>query len=117
MIKLMEIVTGNKFIVYHGTGAKFTKFDLKKATQGIIWFTSDKEEIVSGNVGAQGRGYIITAEVTINNPAGWDEYHNLMLGQLKSEGYDGVILKDTEDKFNCFVFSPKQVKIIKIEGI
>ena len=106
---------GNKYIVYHGTGEKFTKFDLKKATQGIIWFTSNKQEIISGEVGAQGKGYIITAEVTINNPAGWDEYDKLGLGQLESAGYDGVILKNNDTDYNCFVFSPKQVKIINIE--
>ena len=103
--------------VYHGTNQKFNKFSLNKATQGIIWFTSDKEEIKAGNVGAQGKGYIITAEVTINNPVGWDEYDKLMLFQIKSSGHDGVILPDKKGGFHCFVFSPKQVKILNVEKI
>jgi len=104
-------------IVYHGTGSRFKKFSLKKSTMGIIWFTSDKNKILNKEVGAQGKGYIITAEININNPAGWNEYDKYMLAQLISMGYDGVILPDSDGTFNCFVFSPSQIKIIKIEKI
>lgn len=120
MIKLKKILKENNtkpLIVYHGTGSKFRNFNFKNAAQPIIWFTSDKEEIKSGDVGASGKGYIITAEVTINNPAGWPEYERLGLGQLKNEGYDGAILSTENDQFNCFVFSPKQIKILKIEKV
>jgi hypothetical protein len=119
MIKLKDILNENSSIltVYHGTGEKFRRFNLKNSTQGIIWFTSNKEKIIKGEAGAQGRGFIITAEVTINNPAGWDEYDKLMLAQIKSMGHDGVILDDGNDGFDCFVFSPKQVKIKKVEKV
>lgn len=103
-------------VVYHGTDTDFKKFDLNKSTQGIIWFTSDKNKILANEAGAQGKGYVLTAEVTINNPAGWDEYEKLMLGQIKGNGFDGVILPEGE-QFDCFVFSPRQVKILKSEKI
>jgi hypothetical protein len=120
MIKLKDLlkeVQSKPLTVYHGTSSEFKKFDLKKTTQGIIWFTSDKNKILSNEAGAQGKGYIITAEVSINNPAGWDEYDKLGLGQIKGNGFDGVILKDADGQFDCFVFSPKQIKIIKSEKI
>ena len=108
----------SKFIAYHGTGIKFRRFNLKYSTQGIIWFSSDKQTILDGNAGAQGRGFIITAEVSIERPAGWDEYDKKGLGELRQAGYDGVVLKDSnESRFDCFVFSTKQIKIKKIEKV
>jgi hypothetical protein len=71
-----------KLTVYHGTNKRFSRFNLEKTTQRIIWFNSDKDKILNGDVGAQGNGYIVTAEVTINNPAGWDEYDKLGLYDL-----------------------------------
>lgn len=104
-------------IVYHGTASKFKKFDLSKSTQRIIWFTSDKNKILSGEAGAQGRGYIIKAEVTINNPAGWNEYDKLSLEELQRDGYDGAILPDNKNEFDCFVFSTSQIKILEVSKI
>ena len=112
---LSRIKVAKKLKVYHGTSSKFKKFDLEKTTQGIIWFTSDKNEILDGNIGAQGKGYIIEAEVAINNPAGWDEYDKLGLFELERE-YDGAILPDGKG-FNCFIFDPKQAKIINVEKV
>lgn len=97
--------------VYHGTDRKFKTFNLKKTTQGLIWFTSNKAAIKSGDVGAQGSGYILELKVNLQNPAGWKEYEKLVLGQLKQQGYDGVILP-SGDHFDGFVFSPSQVEII-----
>jgi len=119
MIKLKDLlveIESKKILVYHGTGKSFNRFDLKKTTQGIIWFTSDKDNILKGEVGAESSGYVLTCEVTINNPAGWDEYDKYMLAQLSSMGYDGAILTES-DGFVCFVFSAKQVKILKSEKI
>lgn len=103
-------------IVYHGTGSKFRKFNLKKSTMGIIWFTSDKQKIINNDTGAGGKGYIITAKVIINNPAGWNEYDKYSLYELQHHGYDGAILKDGNE-FDCFVFSSDQIKILKIEKV
>lgn len=112
-----KIRVAKKYTVYHGTSSKFNKFDLNKSTQGIIWFTSDKDKILKGEAGAQGKGYIITAEVDIKNPAGWKEYDKLGLFQLERE-YDGVILPSGDGgEFDCFVFDPNQVKIIKTEKV
>jgi hypothetical protein len=119
MIKFKSLIkeqVNNPLIVYHGTGSKFRKFNLKRATQGIIWFTSNKDKIIKGEVGAEGSGYIITAEVTINNPAGWNEYDKYVLDQLLSMGYDGAILPG-KGEFDCFVFSPSQIKILKVEKV
>lgn len=118
MIKLKSLIlleNTSPLTVYHGTDAKFKRFSLKKSTQGIIWFTSDKSKIISKEVGASGHGYVITAQVIINNPAGWEEYDKYLLGQLKSMGYDGAILPHSNGQFDCFVFSPEQVRITDIE--
>lgn len=101
---------GNPIKVYHGTGSKFNKFNIKKTTQGIIWFTSDKEAIEKGEVGAQGKGYIMDLYASIQNPAGWKEYDKYYLNQLQQEGYDGAILPDKNGHFVGFVFNPSQLK-------
>ena len=113
---LMPESTVAPLIVYHGTGQVFKKFDINQAAQGIIWFASDKEKILSGNSGACNIKYIITAEVTIKHPAGWDAYEKMGIGELRRDGYDGLILSDgTTGKFDCAVFSERQIKIKKIE--
>lgn len=120
MIKLKSLIleeAKRRMVVYHGTNANFRNFSLQKSTYGTIWFTSDKEKILAGNAGASGKGYIVTAEVTINNPVGWDEYEKLMIAQYESMGYDGAILPESDGHFDCFVFSPKQIKILKVETV
>ena len=119
MIKLKDLLleSNKPLIVYHGTGAQFKKFDLNKTTQKIIWFTSNRNKIVKGSAGAQGKGFIIKAAVSINNPAGWPEYETLGLGQIISAGFDGVILEDGDGEFDCFVFSPRQIKILEWQKI
>ena len=103
---------GNPIFLYHGTNKRFSKFNLKKSTMGIIWMTSDRKSIEEGTAGAQGKGQIISMHVSLKNPAGWKEYENLLLFQLKSEGYDGAILENSNGYFDAFVFSPSQIKII-----
>ncbi len=119
MIKLKDIlveIDTKKFTVYHGTGKNFRRFDLKKTTQGIIWFTSDKDKILKGEVGAESSGNILTCEISIKNPVGWDEYDKYSLSELEGMGYDGGILSDNGG-FDYFVFDPKQVKILKSEKV
>jgi hypothetical protein len=119
MIKLKDLLFENAtkpLTVYHGTGKSFRRFNLKKTTQGIIWFTSNKNNILSGDVGAESSGYVLTCEVTIHKPAGWKEYDKYALYELESMGYDGAILTES-DGFDCFVFDPGQVKILKTEKV
>jgi len=102
--------------VFHGTSETFSRFSLKKSTQGIIWFTSDKASIEEGESGAQGIEQILELKVDLRNPAGWKEYDNLGLGELRQRGYDGAILPRGDDgHFDGFVFDPKQIKIIRRE--
>jgi len=79
---------------------------------GIIWFTSDRASIESGDAGAQGSGQILTLKVDLRNPAGWDEYNQLGLGELRRDGFDGALLRERDGTFTGFVFDPKQIKII-----
>jgi hypothetical protein len=48
--------------------------------------------------------------VDIKNPAGWLEYDRLGLGELRRDGFDGVILPKSNGTFDGFVFSPKQIR-------
>ena len=98
----------NTYKVYHGTNKKFSKFNTKLATQGIIWFTDNIESIKSGEHGGMGNQIIMTRYITINKPAGWSEYEKYTLGQLMDMGYDGVILPDG-DVTNYFVFSNNNI--------
>lgn len=120
MIKLKSLIpkqAAKPLTVYHGTDKAFKRFNLELSTQGIIWFTSDKDKILNKEAGASGKGYVITAEVTINKAAGWKEYDSLSLGELKNMGYDGAILSSGDGNFDCFIFSPNQAKIIKVEQV
>jgi hypothetical protein len=94
--------------VYHGTNQQFNKFDFKRATQGIVWFTDSPESIEKGEHGGAGNKIIMTRYITINNPAGWEEYEKYGLQQLEDMGYDGVILPQG-DKTDYFVFSNKSI--------
>lgn len=121
-VKLFESVNGveldensplplreQEYIVYHGTNNQFDKFDLNKATQGIIWFTDSIDSIKNNTHGGMGSKYIMTRKIILNNPAGWDEYEKYGIGQLKQLGYDGVILP-SGDETSFIVFSPKSIK-------
>jgi hypothetical protein len=99
---------GDPLLVFHGTDKDFTRFNLKNSRQPIIWFSSNREKIERGDAGAAGRSRIISAYLSIKNMAGWDEYNKYYLGQIHDMGYDGVKLDD-----DYFVFSPKQIKILK----
>ena len=95
--------------VYHGTNQVFDKFDFNKATQGIVWFTDSIDSIKNQEHGGQGSKIIMTRYITINNPAGWEQYEKYGLQQLEDMGYDGVILPQ-EGKNDFFVFSNKQIR-------
>ena len=107
---------GVPIVVYHGTSKKFSKFNIKKSVQPIIWFTSNKSAIEAGEVGAAGSGHIMELYASIQNPAGWEEYEKYGLGQLKGLGYDGAILPDGSGNFDGFVFEPNQLKSVKNKG-
>jgi hypothetical protein len=105
-----EKISNNVYKVYHGTNNEFKTFDIKKSTDKIIWFTDDIDTIINNKHGGIGNKYILTRYITINNPAGWDEYDKYYLDQIKKMGYDGIILPQ-EDYSDYIVFSNKQIKI------
>jgi hypothetical protein len=101
---------GKPLVVYHQTGAKFNKFNPKKAAMGgTFWFTSSKAALESGEIYSNGRGQIMDLYLSIKNPAGWKEYERLGIWELKSRGYDGVALPDG-DETTYIAFSPTQIK-------
>ena len=104
---------GRPLVVYHGTNKKFKKINLKKGAQSIFWFTSDKSAVESGNVGAAGHGVIMELYVNIKNPANWKQYDQLMLDELKSRGFDGALLPDSDGSMTGFILnSHAQVKAV-----
>ena len=103
----MVDVQGNLLVVYHGTNSSFEQFDLDKSAMGTLWFTSNKDEITSGESGACGSNIIKAVNLCITNPAGWDEYEKYSIGELIGFGFDGVILDD-----NYMVWDNSKVRII-----
>ena len=97
--------------MYHGTNNKFNKFDLDKSIDGI-WFTDNIESIRSHTTGGVGNKYIIKAIITLNNPAGWEEYEKYSVGELINMKYDGVVLPE-DDKTDYLVFDTKSIEIKK----
>lgn len=117
-MKLVEIynslLTENKYTVYHGSDTIFRNFNLKQTAQGIAWFSESVEDITSGNAGADSSKHIMEFQITLNNPAGWDEYEKYGIGQLKDMKYDGVILKEPGHPANYIVFDKKNIKFRKV---
>lgn len=107
---------GRLQVVYHATNAVFNKIDFKKNAQGVFWFASSREDLLSGNVstpGIRNRNSVNIMELyaNIKNPATWEEYDKYGIQQLKDLGYDGAILEENGE-FVGFVFnSSNQVKI------
>ena len=101
--------TGQPLVVYHGTGAKFSSFDPKRAIGSQFWFTSSRAQIERNDVGAAGKGLILDVYLSIQNPVGWKEYDNLMIAQIRAAGHDGLILPSGDDT-TYVVFDPRQIK-------
>lgn len=103
--------SGNPLVVYHGTNQEFTSFDPKRSIGSQFWFTDSRDTIERGEVGAQSRGVILEVYLSMQNPAGWHEYENLLLGQIRSRGHDGLILPGKDDT-TYVVFNPRQIKSV-----
>lgn len=102
---------GNPLVCYHGSGKNITFFDTKYSTQGVFWFSSDKEKILSGGSGAAATSNIIPVFISANKVAGWDEYEKLGLGQIEDMGYQAIKLDD-----DYIVFDPRRIKSINNKG-
>jgi 2'-5' RNA ligase len=100
---------GKPLLCHHETNVNFKKVNPKKTTQGIFWFTTDRGSIDRGETGAAGHGMVKDFYVSMKNPAGWKEYENLLLVQLKSQGYDGALLSQGDGTYNGFVFDNSQI--------
>ncbi|MBQ8178314.1 MAG: hypothetical protein IJ033_03880 [Clostridia bacterium] len=113
---------GNLQAVYHATNANFNIVDFKKNAQGLFWFASNKDALLSGQVstpGVKNRTSIKVMELYANivNPASWDEYDRYGIQQLKEKGYDGAILDNGDGTFIGFVFnSSNQIKLTTNEN-
>ncbi len=102
---------GNPLVCYHGSSKKFSTFNSKHSAQGIFWFSSDKNKIVSGNSGAAGISKIIPVFISANKIAGWNEYEKLGLGQIEDSGYHAIKLDD-----DYIVFDPRRIKSVNNNG-
>jgi hypothetical protein len=96
--------------VYHGTADDFDAFDPDRAIGTQFWSTTNKAEIESGDVGAQGSGVIKEMYHRIKNPAGWDEYDKFGVDELISKGYDGLKLPDGKGDYTYVAFDPSQYR-------
>lgn len=101
---------GEPLVVYHGTSEEFEAFDPERAIGGQHWFTTDKAAIEAGEVGAAGRGRVVEAYLSIQNPAGWKEYDQLTLDELIARGYDGIALPEKDGTVTYVAFEPAQIK-------
>lgn len=141
--KLEESKHGNfNTLAYHGSDAKFDKFDLSKAgTHDAgqwgkgIYFTNKKE--IASNFGGK---YIYTCRINLKNPyyveneddiadyIALAEDNNQVTEILKEQGYDGVISRN-ETWYNpqdimspliadqYVVFDPKDIQIIDVQEL
>jgi len=97
----------NHLKVYHSTDDKFEDFSLDYAWDGF-WFTDNINALKNKEAGAAGGKYIMTRYITLNNPAGWDEYDKYSVGELINKGYDGVVLPE-DNRTDYLVFDSKSI--------
>lgn len=110
---LKEENNNKTFQVYHLTNNKFEKFSLEHVWDGF-WFSDNLENIKNNEVGASGNKYILTCSITLENPAGWEEYDKYSISELIKKGFDGVILPE-DNETTYLVFNPNSIKILKRE--
>ena len=112
MIKLLDLLTEGtkKIIAYHGSYIPIKKFDTSYSAQGVFWFSTDKDKILSGTSGAVSSKYIMTVELRVTKTAGWKEYEPLGLGQISDLGFDSIKLDD-----DWIIFDTKNIKVKKVE--
>jgi hypothetical protein len=102
-------------LAYHGTtkeaAAAIQKegFDLTRAADGTVWFTSNPN---IGEVAATGKGGVVSRSVSGLKLGGWDEMDKYSTDQLISMGYDGLKLKDGED-ITYQIFNPEKLQMPK----
>jgi len=97
---------GEPLVVYHGTEKMFNKFNYKYSSQGIFWFSSNKDKILRGESGAFKSKIVIPVFISAKKVAGWKEYEPLTLGQIEGRGYESIKLDD-----DYVVFDPKLIKL------
>jgi hypothetical protein len=97
--------------IFHGTNKNFKDFDIY-LSNGSVWFTDNKNDIINQKVGASGYGNIIERQIDenkLNLAEGWsDETESLMDDQLIQKGYDGI--KYSENGENTYqIFFPEKL--------
>jgi hypothetical protein len=97
----------NNLKVYHSTDDKFEDFSLDYTWDGF-WFTDNIDALKNKEAGASGGKYIMTRYITLNKPAGWDEYDKYSVGELIKMGYDGVILPE-DNRLDYLVFNSDSI--------
>lgn len=99
-----------KVIAYHGGPKPIRKFDPKMGAQGVMWFSEDKDKILSGESGASSTKWIMTVELRVDKTAGWDLYDKRGLGEIYQMGYDSINLDH-----NWVIFDADRVKVTHVE--
>ena len=102
--------TPNSILAYHGSNQPIKKFDTQFSAQGVLWFTEDKDKLISGNSGAVSSKYIMTVMLKTTKTADWDLYDKLSLSEIEQMGYDAIHLDN-----DWIIFNPEQIEIIKTE--
>ena len=102
--------------IYHGTGAKFDELDWRKTSDGSIWFTTNKEAIEGGLVGASTKGRILERILDENKIKliSSDEADKLLDDQIIQKGYDGIKFEaDPELGTYYRIFNPEKLGKVK----
>ena len=131
MPNIVRDENGGPLVVYHSTDADFTKFDNARLGENTdfnagdeaarrmarlgFWFNEKdlREKLYQNKVVAAYANVENPYETTFNEL--WDVLsktsHEEFLDDLKKDGYDGIVLEDTEFGGKSFVmFDPEQIK-------
>lgn len=91
MVDAVALAAGYSVKAYHGTNKSFRIF--RPSYGKALWFSEDKDRILSGDAGAQGRSKLIPVYLNPGRVAGWKEYENMVEFQLLRD-YDSTKLDE-----------------------
>ena len=102
MVDAVAFAAGYSVKAYHGTDKSFRIF--KPGTGRALWFSEDKDKILSGEAGAQGRSKLMPVYLNPGRVSGWKEYENMVEFQLLRD-FDSTKLDE-----DWIIYDPRRVK-------
>ena len=102
--------SGNPLVVYHGTTKRFTLFDTTGTEDEPGAFFTSSDDVAKEYYGDESISVFLHIENMYETTSGEIESGNDVICEIKSNGYDGVMIEGQDDADTFVVFSSTQIK-------